>query len=141
MKSERLMAIFIGLIMVTSVAGIAFSSASRNQQPPVQEIPTIVTVKLTDTQVADVFRSGRVLMEYFYYSNCTGCLDTRSMLESFANSYDGYVVLNVVAGNETRYDMIGGTGKIIEFNNETTENELLDTLCDVAIGLPPECII
>jgi hypothetical protein len=138
---ERLMAIFIGLIMITSVAGIAFSSAVRNQEPQVQEIPTIVSVKLTDEQLVDVFRSGRVLLEYFYYSNCTDCLDTRTTLEGFANSYDGYVVLNVVAGNESRYDMIGIDGRIIEFQEGTTDKELLSTLCDVAIGVPPECII
>ena len=141
MQKERLMAIFIGLIMVTSVAGIAFSSAVRNQEPAVQQIPTIVSVKLTDEQVADVFRSGRVLVEYFYYSNCTECLETRAVLEGFANSYEGYVVLNVVAGNESRYDMIGADGRILEFQQGTEEKELLSTLCDVAIGVPPECIL
>ncbi len=141
MNKERLMAIFIGLIMITSVAGIAFSSAVRNQQQPVQEIPTVVTIRLADKQVRDVFMSGRVLLEYFYYSNCTECLETRSMLEDFANRYDGYLVLNVVAGNETRYDMIGSDGRILEFSKNTTEKELRDTLCEVAIGLPPECIV
>jgi hypothetical protein len=142
MKKERAMALFIGMTMILSIVGIAISMATRTA--PVQQagqIPTVVTIPLSDDQIRDVFMSGRVLLEYFYPANCTACLDTRAVVEGFAEGYDGYIVLDVVAGNESRFDMIGGDGRITGFGQNATQKDLLDTLCQVAIGVPQECII
>jgi len=142
MARERAMAIFIGLIMIFSVGGFALSYAGRNVNPPRNTIPTIVERELNPEEVVSVLRSGRVLIENFYTENCSGCVERNAVLENFANSLDGFVVLEEVKANETKLQMIGTGGKIVSLENESiTEDNLMDIFCDIAIAQPNECLL
>lgn len=140
---ERAMAVFIGLIMVFSIAGFAIESAmhsvNRNTLP---EIPTIVTKRLSQDEIVSVLRSGRVLIENFYPENCSECLERNTELEAFANQLDGFVVLESVKSNETVLQMIGMDGKILNLSDkEINQSYLLDTFCKIAIAQPQECLL
>lgn len=144
MQKERLMAIFIGLIMITSLLGFALNSAvwqqgTQNQGP---QIPAFVDRELTPEEVVFVLRTGRVLIENFYEENCTECLSRNVDLQTFAGSLSDFIVLENAAGNETKLQMVGNGGKIIDLENETlTQNNLLSIFCGIAIAQPQQCLI
>ena len=142
MMKERLMAIFIGLIMVFSIAGFAFNSVVHYQGPSVPEIPTVVTKKLNPQEILMVLRSGRVLIENVYTENCSECLERNAVLESFAHQFDGFVVLENVKGNKTVLQMIGRNGEIRDLTSKKiNQSYLMDVFCDMAIAQPKECLL
>ncbi|MCX6814206.1 MAG: hypothetical protein NTY20_00930 [Candidatus Aenigmarchaeota archaeon] len=144
MAKERIMAIFIGLIMVLSAAGFALNSA-MNQNPntnPGFDIPSIVTRQLTTDETVYVLQNGRVLIEFLYAENCTECPQKITTLEGFAQRMNEFVVLEEVKANETSIQIIGAGGKIENIGNMTlSEQNLMSTFCGIAIAQPPECLM
>jgi len=144
MAKERIMAIFIGLVMVLSAAGFALNSAinQNTDQNPGFNIPTIVTRQLTTEETVYVLQNGRVLIEFLYSENCTECPDKIVTLEGFAQRMSDFVVLEEAKGNETSLQIIGVGGKIENIWNMTlSEQNLMGTFCDIAIAQPPECLM
>jgi len=143
-KTERFMAIFIGLIMIGAVAGFALVN-TMPAGPQVPEIPNIVRRSLTTDEVLFILRSGRVLIEDFYTIDCEDCFEKNVVLESFANKFKDFVVLEEVVvnqTNETMLQMIGAGGAIMDLENKTIdEGNLLEVFCDIAIAQPIECLI
>ena len=148
MAKERLIAIFIGLLMIMSAAGFALNSAMNqgdiNTTPQIT-VPTINTRPLTAEETVNVLNyDGKVIIEYSY-QNHTVDQNKIAVLESFAQQNSGFVVLSEYLGNETSMNMIGiqsGQGKIVNMSNMTlSEANLMDLLCDVAIALPQECLM
>jgi len=144
MAKERIMAIFIGLVMVLSAAGFALNSAINQQGQPAPgfNIPTIVTRQLTTDETVYVLQNGRVLIEFLYADNCSECPGKISSLEGFAQKMSDFVVLEEVPANETSIHIIGSGGKIEDIGNLTlSEQNLMSTFCGIAIAQPPECLI
>jgi hypothetical protein len=144
MARERIMAIVIGLIMVMSAAGFALNSAMNqgSSQTPGLSIPAIVTRQLTSEETVYVLQSGRVLIEFLYAQNCTGCAEKIPVLEAFAQRMSEFVVLEEAPANETSLQIIGSGGKIEDIWNMTlTDQNLMDTFCEIAIAQPPECLM
>jgi thiol-disulfide isomerase/thioredoxin len=144
MAKERIMAIFIGLVMVMSVAGFALMSAMNQDTNPNPgfNIPSIVTRQLTSEETVYVLQTGRVLIEFFYSPNCTGCAEKTPVLEAFAQRMGEFVVLEEAPANETSLQIIGSGGKIEDIWNMTmTDQNLLETFCGIAITQPPECLM
>ena len=146
---ERLMAIFIGLIMISSILGFAISNAIRSPTPQEVDIPSVVDRMLERGELLYVLRTGRIVIQDHYYSNCTRCLELNPILEAFTKMYGEYVVLEMVnldtlEDNTTRQQklqMIGMGGKIVELGNVSTQNEILDIFCELAIKQPRECLL
>ncbi len=135
-------AIFILVVMVLSVAGFAMNSANVQQQPQSIEIPSIIREPLGVQDQINILRSGKVLIEHYYTENCTDCLQKNAQLEEFVNRLEGYVVLNEVLGNESRLDMIGAGGQIVDIEDANLEYEsLIERFCDVAIAQPRACLL
>lgn len=143
-KTERFMAIFIGVIMLGSVIGFALMS-TINPQQEAPEIPSIINNELSTDEVIYILKSGKVLIENFYTSDCVECLDKKIELESFVNRFKDFTVLeNVVVNqtNETRLQMIGIGGTILKLENTTiNQNNLLENFCSVAMSQPIECLL
>ncbi len=141
-EKERYMAIFIGAILIFSMAGFAFTS-SILRTPAVQQvqIPNIIERPLKPEEVVFVLRTGRVLVRN-YYSEEQPYLN---ILDNFADKFKDYIVFEKVsvAENETeRFEMIGRTGEIKDLGNETiSEETLMDIFCDYAILQPKECLM
>jgi hypothetical protein len=144
MARERLIAIFIGLVMVMSAAGFALNAAMNqgNNQTPGLNVPTIVTRPLTTEEIVYVLSyEGKVIIEYSYL-NGTADQTKISALEGFAQKQSDFVVLEEFAGNETSLKIIGSGGKIQDISNITlSDQSLMDTFCDMAIAQPPECLM
>ena len=135
--------IFILLIMLLSVAGFAFNSSSFQNQPSQQmEIPTVIREPISTQDQVYILRSGQVLIEHLYFENCTDCFEKNSQLEEFVSRLEGYVVLNEVAGNESRLDMIGAGGQIVNLEGVSLDYQsLLEEYCPVAISQPRACLV
>jgi len=151
MGGERVAAIIIGLIFVTSIAGYALMGVRtpQNNDPGIQ-IPNIIYRELQPEEKIYVLQTGRVLIEDFYSSMCMECIDDRMILESFAQQFPDHTVLEVVSlnsteTNETGYvklQMIGSGGSIIKINESgISENNLMVSFCEIAIIQPRECLL
>jgi hypothetical protein len=152
MQKEKFFAIFVGLIFILSMAGFAVTSLSGFRQPqnPGAEIPNIINRELAPEEKIYVLQTGRVLVENFYVSGCSRCIADRATLESFANRFRDFVVLEQVevaanATNETAYvklQMIGRAGLIEDLEeSQLTEENLTDIFCDMALSQPRECLL
>ena len=144
-NTERFMAIFIGVIMLGSVAGFALMSININPDPEEPDIPTVVNRQLTSDETLFILRNGKVLIEDFYTIDCDDCLDKNVLLEMFANRFNEFIVLEEVIVNQTNQtmlQMIGAGGRITKMENITiNESNLLDIFCGVAIAQPIECLL
>jgi hypothetical protein len=143
-RTERFMAIFIGVIMLGSVAGFAlFQTIPAGPEAP--QIPNIIKRQLTIDETLFILGSGRVLIEDFYAIDCNDCFEKNMVLESFANRFEDFVVLEEVVVNQTNQSMlkmIGAGGTIVDLENKTVDEEnLLEVFCDIAIAQPIECLI
>ncbi len=135
-------AIFILVIMVLSVAGFALNSANFQKGPDDIDIPTVIREPISTQDQVYILRTGRVLIEHFYTGECTDCFEKNAQLEEFAARLDGYVVVNEVEGNETRLDMIGIGGRIVDISNMSLDYDILiGEFCEIAIAQPRACIL
>jgi len=147
---ERAMAIFIGLIMVLSTVGFAVNrssifSAEQNQENPLSKTYVINRSLASDEKIY-VLRTGRVIIENFYTENCSVCEKNKEVMESFAEKFKDYVLLENVLNNETiSIKMIGRGGEIEKFENASalnlTEDMLMEKFCDIALLQPRECLL
>lgn len=143
---ERVAAIFIGLIMIFSVAGFALTqSLTRENQDSGVDIQNIVTKPLTSDERLFVLKSGRVLIENHYILHCSECLENNMVLEVFVQKFPGFVVLESVVvneTNETKFQMISGTGEIRDLKNVSiTEDILTYIFCEISLMQPRECLL
>jgi hypothetical protein len=140
---ERFAAIFIGVIMIMSVAGFALINVSTRGSLTKKDIPEISPVMkrpLTPEEKVTVLRSGRVIIENLYPANCTDCFDKNVLLENFVNQYRDYIVMEEVVANQTSLKIIGKGGQIKPIENVTDET-LMDLFCEMAMLQPKECLL
>jgi len=145
-NKERLMAIFIGGIMILSMAGFAMNSTVfTNPQQSTIQIPHIVERPLKPEEVVYVLRTGRVLIRNYYHEE----KDYFNTLKNFADKFKDFLVLESVKidTNETeRFELIGmkgnRIGEIKDLSNfSVTYTSLLNVFCEYAILQPKECIL
>jgi hypothetical protein len=140
---ERLAALFIGLIMIMSIAGFAavqlIPDRGGEEAPP---IPTVIDRQLTSEEIVSILRTGRVLIQNHYLPNCTECADGTATMELFANKMSGFVVLESAEANDTKMQMISPDGRIKGLEDIIiTEDGLMDMFCDISILQPRECLL
>jgi len=138
---ERAAAIFIGLIMVMSLAGFAAMNVVIPAGDGGQTMPSVVDRELSPEEKIFVLRTGRVLLENYYAENCTGCVEFNVMAEVFVSRFPDYMIFEKVKGNETKLQMIGQGGEIRELEHPVTEDELFGVFCELAILQPKECLL
>jgi hypothetical protein len=141
MLSQRIFAIVVGVLMLTSVAGFAIMNVY--QGPQKVEIPTIIEKPLTPQERVNVLQTGRVLVEYLYPEGCATCTEKIAFYQSFANTYKNYAVLEIaeVPANETLDRIIGMNGDTKELAEVSTSDTFMQTFCSVAISQPKECLM
>ena len=140
---QRLMAIFIGFIMVASMVGFAMMSY-RPEGPGPVILPDVLNRTLTPEERVGILRSGKVLIEYFYNGTCIECVEKEGMYRNFAGSreFKGYLILSHgIAENETMDWMLNLDGTRIDLDNVNSTKELRELFCDVAIIKPNICIL
>ena len=141
MKKERLMAIFIGAVMITSMIGFSLSNVKLDTGKKV-EYPFIINGSLKNEELVSILRSGRVVVEDFYQANCTTCQGRSKTIETFFGRFKDYAVINVMEDNSTSLSIIGAGGGIKDISNlELTDSNLMKVFCEVALAQPRECLL
>ncbi len=140
---ERIAAIVIGFIMIFSVAGFAFMNVGRfSSDTAPAEVPYIINRELTQDERRTVLLTGRVLIQDFHPSNCTECVEIDVTLQEFATRFQKFVVLEMAEKNDTKMQMIGRDGKIVDLlETNLTAEEMLPVFCDLAVAQPMECLL
>jgi hypothetical protein len=142
MNRERAMAIFIGVIMVLSMAGFAMNSSTiTTSQGQTPQISNIVEKPLTPEETVFVLRTGRIIIRDYYAEEPA----YMNVLTSLAGKFERYIVLEKVKveSNQTsKFEIIGKTGEIKDLGNYTiTEESAMDLFCEYAILQPKECLL
>lgn len=129
---QRLMAIFIGFIMVASIMGFAMMQNAPESPAPV-EFPDIINRQLEPDERINILRTGKAVIEYFHGKGCIECLEKETMYQEFVSSRDfkGTVSLAYgVYGNETNetidwmVDLAGNQIDLTEINSGEGLREL-----------------
>ena len=143
MQKERMMALFIGSIMIMSIIGFSLSNARfGDQQQNTIDFPYKIDRELTTEELVSILRAGRIVVESTFEENCTDCLEKNLFLETFFAEFRNYVVLQIMQGNETSLRMIGSGGRIRDLNEmELNDENMLDLFCELAIAQPKECLL
>ncbi|MBN2102192.1 MAG: hypothetical protein JW716_04965 [Candidatus Aenigmarchaeota archaeon] len=141
MLSQRIFAIVVGILMLSSVAGFAIMNVY--QAPPENTIPSIIDKPLGPQDRVYILQTGRVLIEYLYPEGCTDCSEKIALYQSFVNNFKDYAVLELaeVPANETADRIIGNYGDTMELGNVTTGQDFMAVFCSVAMKQPKECLI
>jgi len=150
MDKERIGAIFVGAIMIFSIAGFAttgltFTKSNDNQQEE-YSLPTIVSRPFTGREKAIILNSGRVVIESVYNKDCGECKQKNMEITTFTSSLEGFIYLSSVENSTEegfeKFQMIGSRGEIIDLENEEiTPENLIDLYCDISIVQPRECLL
>ena len=145
---ERAIAIFFGLIMVSSVMGYAIMSlnfgSATNQQV---SVPSIVMKEMTRDEKLTVWKSGKTLIQYHYPLNCTSCDGVRAELEIFARDMNASLALEefAIQDNETAvFKMISPTGEMKDeelAGLPVNQTMLLDNFCTISYVQTKECLL
>jgi hypothetical protein len=131
LTTQRIMAIFIGVVMLASIAEVALLRNTPNATVT-PTLPDVVNRKLTLDEMRGVLTNGTVLIEYFYNETCTNCTTKAEMYKSFVTSdqFKGYALLSYGVLNETADWMLDLTGTQIDLTNITTTTQLENLFCD-----------
>jgi hypothetical protein len=139
------MAIFVGFIMISSVAGFAIMSVDFNSDAGTSaSVPNIVKRAMTTQERLSVFKAGKVLVQFHYPMNCTSCASDITTVESFVSSKQANIALEeyAVQDNETLVlRMISPSGAIQDLQGGLTEDSLLDSFCGITYVQTKECLL
>ena len=145
MTKKRIMAIFIGVVMLASVAEVALLRNNQTQTNEPEQLPNVVNRKLTITEMRSVLMSSRAIIEYFHNESCSDCAAKEALYQEFANSdnFKGYVVVSYGAYNETSDWLLDLTGTQKDLTNITTQADLKKMFCDTEIATlkPNVCLL
>jgi len=145
-NKQRLIAIFIGVVMLASMAEIGLLRNREGNTQETAKLPDVVNRKLTLLEMRDALTSGRVLIEYFYNETCANCTAKENIYKEFVASdqFKGYVVLSYGVWNETSDWMLDATGTQTKLDNISDTAQLKKLLCSDEIRMfskPNVCVL
>ncbi len=147
MMKERAIAVFFGLIMISSVLGYAITNINwgNNAGNTPVDVPSVTDKALTRDEFRSVLLSGKSIIQNHYLVGCTDCDATNALLESFAEDMTGFLVIEqfgVQFENDTKLQIVSSDGKITELGNGAIDQaSLLDTVCEVSYVQPKRCLL
>jgi thiol-disulfide isomerase/thioredoxin len=146
-KKSAFIGIALLLLMIsTTLYYFLFSIVSQPSLPA----GNIVNYELSLEQKNLVLRQGKVLMEFFYGSDCQDCQEKKSLLEFIANQYKDKVFLEEISLNYSMPEL-GIIGFNVSENKvyldtrglagaNLTEENVRAILCNVTLYPPLECV-
>jgi len=142
---QRLIAIFIGAVMLASVAEVALLRTTPSGQQQIQ-IPDVLDRKLTFDELRSALVTGRAVIEYFHNESCITCVERENLYREFAgviNSGGSYVILSYGVYNETSDWMIDLAGNQINLDGFNSTADLKKMFCssDIVTQKPNVCLL
>jgi hypothetical protein len=140
---QRLFAIFVGVMMILSVAGFATMRFLPEQKNI--KISNVVNKVLDPEEKISILREGRTLIEFIYPDNCTWCPEKANIYNDFVNSdeFKDYAVLETaeVVGINDTIDRMISIYEIVDLSNVTTKDDLQKIFCSKATQKPEVCLL
>ena len=141
---QRLMALFIGFIMLGSMVGFAMLY-TRPASPSAVQLPYVINRTLAVEEKLSILRGGKGLIEYFYNETCADCAAKEALYQSFVTSeqFSGYVFLSYGVSNESAdwmLDSIGDQFNLSQINN-TADIKKLFCGTDFVAEKPNVCVL
>ncbi len=142
---QRIMAIFIGFIMLGSVVGFAVLY-NRPAGPVTIEMPEVLNRTLTTEEKLSVLRNGKTLIEYFHNESCAICAAKEGLYQDFVTSehFKGYVVLSYGVSNESAdwiLDSMGDRFDLLAINDTAGLKKLFCSDDFKAFDKPNVCVL
>jgi len=151
MQKERIAAVFIGALMLFSVAGFALQGSSftanvASNDHEEYSLEPVVNRYLSSQEKAIILTNGRVIIESVYGSECSECKQMDSELQLFTNNNQGFVFMQSVETESgdgfDKLQMIGSDGSIINLEDEDlTQENILNIFCGLSAVQPKSCIL
>jgi hypothetical protein len=143
MNSKRIMAIFIGVVMLASILEVSLLRTKPEAPGPVQ-VPDVLNRTLTPEEKVGILRSGKTLIEYFHNESCISCAIKEKMYQDFVESdqFKGYVILSYgTSQNETADWIINLDGTQIDLKGINGTADMKKLFCDDALIKPTACLL
>ncbi|MFH1433155.1 MAG: hypothetical protein ABIG84_08130 [archaeon] len=138
-KYQKWAVILIGILFLTSMAGIALDSSSAGQKEVELPGQFILGEDISDQQRSAIYNTGGSVVVFESDPLCgTDCLELNRDLESLVYKYQGYVYLVTLFGEgDTRINVGNYLGDVDL--NRSDAGEVEDKVCEVIPG-HPACI-
>jgi len=146
LTKKRLVAVFIGVVMLASMAEVALLRTQPGDSTTQVQVPTVVNRKLTLEEMRSVLMGGNAIIEYFHNESCDNCTAREAMYQDFIqtiNTDRSYVMLSYGVSNETADWLLDLTGTQIDLSNISDAAGLKKLICrgDVATLKPNICVL
>ncbi len=146
LAKQRIVAVFIGVVMLASIMEIALLRNTPDQGNEPQQLPGVVNRKLTLDEFRTALMTGRVVLEYFHNESCPECAAKERMYRDFAASgqFSDVVVLSYgISQNETADWLVDLSGNQIPLKDINTTADLQRLFCSDGIvsEKPNACIL
>ena len=142
LNRQTIFTLFIGVMMITWVVGIAFGSNLQLDQQRGIKIESVYERLLTSEEKLAILRSNMVLIEYLHTGGFES-VEKRASYENFVARFKQNAVLQIVEiqqDNETIDQMIPSTGDIVPLDNVSAA-DLVDVFCENSFVQPRECVL
>lgn len=149
MNKAKAMALIIVILMVGSTAGIAlfspanlYTDTGQSATDGQRSLAYVNTEPLTSAEVAAILKAGVVLLQYQYPAGCTDCLTERAAIEAFTHQLNGFVISEILIGDDRTLTMTGPAGDSTDLSDQEFSNDiLLERFCELTTLQPKECIL
>jgi len=153
MDQQRIFAIIIGAVMLTSVAGFAVTglrftgnTSSHTPQEGSIQITSVNEFLLPSQVILQVLSNGGTVIESVYNKDCVECAEKDAVLRTFVAAYPQFAILESVAttsgDGQEKLQLITGQGQIIDLQDQDlTAETMFDAMCQYAVLKPRECLL
>ncbi len=132
--------LMLGMVIAPNIMQSFWYSGESTKLPE----SNIINYELNSNQENILIRNGMTILKFYHNSTCANCPEQESFLENLMGSTD--------FGNQLFLEKILSTDKklpkltiISYYGGETlvnaTDDEILDTLCELLISPPLECTL
>jgi hypothetical protein len=144
---NRIIAIFIGILMVGSTATYAliqaFNYFGTNKQGNVS-LPSsyIVKEQLTDAQEQTIISQYKTAVQFYYSTDCLDCVTQRNVLENFVNQNQGQIYLEEIQiKNQILQNIVMKSYKDTITLPNANQTDIENAFCDVLLQPPVLCLL
>jgi thiol-disulfide isomerase/thioredoxin len=145
--TNRIIAIFIGILMVGSTATYALMQAfnyfGTNKQTNVS-LPSsyIVQEQLTDDQEKTIMSEYKTVVQFYYSTDCLNCIRQRNVLENFVNQNSGQIYLEEIqTKNQVPQNIVMKSYRDTRLLGNATQSDIENAFCDVLLQPPAQCAL
>jgi thiol-disulfide isomerase/thioredoxin len=145
--TNRIIAIFIGILMVGSTATYALMQAfnyfGTNKQTNVS-LPSsyIVQEQLTDDQEKTIMSEYKTVVQFYYSTDCLNCIRQRNVLENFVNQNSGQIYLEEIqTKNQVPQNIVMKSYRDTRLLANATQSDIENGFCDVLLQPPAQCAL